>query len=144
MIRGAGLSLLALAWLAGCTGGPAAAPAASARSPTPPRFRALRRILDAGLAAHVRGDARALRARSPALSREGLALIKATLPHDVARTDVPRYLEGRAAFGAALKRWVGAVESGTDREVLDAFADVEAAYRGWVDAYLGLEPETSV
>ena len=136
--------LLLLLALAGCASGNPVAPAGRAVPVTPPRFRPMRQQLDAGLVEYGRGDARALRARSPALSQQGLALIKGTLPHDVSRTDVPRYLEGRANFGEALKRWVAAVESGTDREVLDAFLALEAACRGWTDAYLGVEPETSV
>lgn len=125
-------------------GGNAAAIAAAANTATPMRFRRMRSMLDQGLAVAARGDARSLRAMSPRLSNEGLALIKATMPHDVARTDVPRYIEGRARFGDALKHWVTVVDTGTDAQVLAAIRRLDDATRGWIDAYLGREPETSV
>ncbi len=131
----------------GCSSGGAprrAIPASATVPDTPMRFRTIERELRAGLAEAQRRDTRALRRRSPRISNEGLALIKAVLPHDVSRTDVPRYLEGRARFGASLKRWVTAVESGTDQQVIDAIYDLDSATRGWIDAYLGLAPETSV
>jgi hypothetical protein len=132
--------------LGACTasGAPSGAGTAAARAVVPPRFSRLRRLIDGGLAEARRADAAALRARSPDLVDEGLALIKGTLPHDLARTDVPRYLEGRALFGEALKRWVVAVESGTDAEVLAGIARLDDACRGWIDGYLGRAPETSV
>ena len=34
------------------------------------------------------------------------------------RTDVPRYLEGRAVFGEALKHWVTVLESGADADAI--------------------------
>ena len=128
------------------TGGAASADAIAraAATATPMRFRRMRAMLDQGVALAARGNAASLRAMSPRLSHEGLALIQATLPHDVARTDVPRYLEGRARFGDALKQWVTVVESGTDAQVLAAIRRLDDATRGWIDAYLGREPETSV
>ncbi len=115
-----------------------------AATATPMRFRRLRQMLDSATLESQRGSAAAVRARGPAISREGLSLIKATLPHDVARTDVPRYLEGRARFGDALKRWVTVVESGTDAQLLAGLRELDDAARGWVDAYMGREPETSI
>ena len=108
------------------------------------RFRRMQSMASQAAALASRGDAASLRAMSARLSNEGLSLIKATMPHDVARTDVPRYIEGRARFGDALKRWVTAVEQGTDADVIQAAYGVDAATRGWIDAYLGREPETSV
>jgi hypothetical protein len=138
------LALAALPALACSSGQPPTALALAARPTTPPRFQRMERMVRAGLADASRGDARALRARSPDLTNEGMALIKAVLPHDVSRTDVPRYLEGRAAFGASLKRWVGAVETGSDEDVFAAIRDLDGATQGWIDAYLGLAPETSI
>ena len=117
---------------------------AAATTPTPMRFRRLRSMLDDALRISRQGTAAAVRARGPAISREGLALIKATLPHDVARTDVPRYLEGRARFGEALKAWVTTVESGSDIQLILDLNALDDATRGWIDAYLGREPETSI
>lgn len=136
-------ALLPVLLLAACAsqGTPAAA---GARPLTPMRFRRLRVQLDEALAAARRRDAAALRRASPALSNEGLALIRAGLPNDVAREDVPRYLEGRVRFGDALKLWVGAVSSGTDAEVIDALHRLDDATRGWIDAYLGRAPDSSV
>lgn len=138
--------LLAVLPCAACQGGGATRTPgmAAASAPAPMRFRRLRSMLDDAQGDAARGDAARLRGRGPSLSNEGLALIKATMPHDVARTDVPRYLEGRARFGDALKRWVTAVESGSDAQLFQALRDLDDATRGWVDAYLGREPETSI
>ena len=132
--------------LSGCASEGAAdgAPRAAARPMTPMRFRRMRAMLDEAAREAGRGDVAALRRRSPTLSTEGLALIQAVLPHDVARQDVPRYIEGRARFGEALKDWVTVVASGTDAEVIQALRRLDDATRGWVDAYLGLAPETSI
>ena len=142
------LCVLVLPWAAACRGGgsaPAGQAAAAAQTgPTPMRFRRMQSMTRQAAALAARGDAATLRAMSPRLSNEGLALIKATLPHDVARTDVPRYVEGRARFGDALKHWVTVVESGSDAQVLDAARRLDDATRGWIDAYLGREPETSI
>jgi len=118
--------------------------AVTASTMTPMRFRRMTAMMAAAQADRARGDAALLRRRSGALSNEGLALIKATLPHDVARTDVPRYLDGRAVFGEALKGWVNAVESGTDAQVFEALERLDGTLRGWIDAYTGAAPETSV
>ena len=149
MIRGLLLAACLLVALpcAACRGGGAAGAsptAAAATAPTPMRFRRLQSMTSQASQLAARGDARALRAMSPRLSNEGLSLIKATMPHDVARTDVPRYVEGRARFGDALKHWVTVVESGTDAQVIEAARRLDDATRGWVDAYLGREPETSI
>ena len=129
----------------GSRGGGATARSQAALQPmTPMRFRRMTSMMNAAQADRARGDAVSLRRRSPALSNEGLALIKATLPHDVSRTDVPRYLDGRAVFGEALKGWVTAVESGSDQQVFDALGRLDGALRGWIDAYTGQAPETSI
>ena len=118
--------------------------AVSAPTMTPMRFRRMSAMMAAAQSDRARGDAALLRRRSGALANEGLALIKATLPHDVARTDVPRYLDGRAIFGEALKGWVNAVESGTDAQLFEALDRLDGTLRGWIDAYTGAAPETSV
>ena len=138
--------LLGSGLLAACSSSSASAPTpvATTNRIAPMRFRSMRAKMNAASAQVQRGDARSLRAGSAAISNEGLALIKATMPHDVARTDVPRYLEGRAVFGEALKGFVGAGNGGTDAQLFDALRGLDDALRGWVDAYLGLAPETSI
>ncbi|MDA1194389.1 MAG: hypothetical protein O2894_04325 [Planctomycetota bacterium] len=131
--------------LGGCTQRPPAGAQANLLSTvTPMRFRRLRSMLDGALALARAGDMARVRAGSAGLSREGMALIQGTMPHDVARQDVPRYLEGRARFGEALKAWVTALEGGSDGDVAHALRGLDDAARGWVDAYLGRAPETSV
>jgi hypothetical protein len=142
-----GLVALLVLPLAACRsdGATANTPSAALLTPqTPPRFRRIDREIRRGLAEAARGEEAALRARGPDIGNEGLALLRAGLPHDVARTDVPRYLEGRAVFGEALERWVVAVESGDRAALFAAIRRLDAANRGWIDAYLGLAPETSV
>jgi hypothetical protein len=121
-----------------------AVPTAPSAGQTPMRFRRMTAMVGAAQADRARGDAALLRRRSAALSNEGIALIQATMPHDVARTDVPRYLDGRAVFGEALKGWVQAVESGSDADVYAALDRLDGSLRGWIDAYTGLPPETSI
>jgi hypothetical protein len=91
-----------------------------------------------------RRDAPALRAHSSELVEMGMGLLRSSLPHDLSRADVPRFLEGRAAFGEALKAWSFAAEGTDDRALLDALQRLVDAYWGWVDAYKGLPPERSV
>ena len=144
------LLLLALCGLGGLLGACAGSRSTSARASTPAvpvtpmRFRRMTAMVSAAQADRARGDADLLRRRSSALSNEGLALIKATLPHDVSRTDVPRYLDGRAVFGEALKAWVTAVQAGTDADLFAALDRLDGALRGWIDAYTGAPPETSI
>ena len=142
---------LALLLLAGCAsrGAPASA---AARSATPggatPAFSGMQRTLLAGTAARDRGDAGALRALGPSISRAGLALLQARMPHDLRRADVERFLDARAAFGDALKLWVGAVDAPDDipddAAVLRTYDGLVESYWAWVDAYRGLPPERAV
>lgn len=119
-----------------------------------PAFSGMRSALLAGAAARERGDAPALRALGPSISRTGLALLEARMPHDLRRADVERFVDARAAFGDALKLWVGAVStpsgtapSGTapdDAAVLGAYDGLVETYWAWVDVYRGLAPERAV
>ncbi len=110
----------------------------------PLRFRSIQAKVRDVLAAASRGDARAIRAEHASVGDEGIALIRAPIPAAVTRIDAPRYLEGRAQFGAALKAWVIAVESGSDAALFAATRSLDDAVRGWIDATLGREPETSL
>ena len=107
-------------------------------------FDAMRRALLRGAPARERGDASALRTLEPGLSSTGLALLRARMPHDLRRSDVALFLEARAAFGDALKLWVGAVADGSDGDVLGGYDTVAEAYHAWVGAYRGLRPERAV
>jgi len=110
-----------------------------------PAFSALGAVLVRGAAPRERGDAAALRALGPSVSRSGLALLEARMPHDLRRADVERFLDARAAFGAALKLWVGALDGPDDpAALLKAWDGVVEAYWAWVDAYRGLPPERAV
>lgn len=138
---------LALLVLAGCAS--RGAPASStARTATPggatPAFSGMRAALLRGTAPRERGDAEALRALGPSISRSGLALLQSRMPHDLRRADVERFLDQRAAFGSALKLWVQATEGGTPPQILGAYDQVVEAYWAWVDAYRGLSPERAV
>jgi len=138
---------LSLLLLAGCTsrGAPAGA---SVRTATPggatPAFSGMQAVLLQGSAARERGDAAALRALGPSISRTGLALLQARMPHDLRRADVERFLDARTAFGDALKLWVRAVDGPDDRAVPGAYDGLVEAYWAWVDAYRGLSPERAV
>ncbi len=55
-----------------------------------------------------------------------------------------RWSEGRATFGEALKRFARAAEGTDDAEVLDAWDDLDGAWRGWRDAAEGRPPERAV
>lgn len=134
---------LALGLLGGCAG--AAAPAAQrTRPPTPLAFRGLEQAV-AALARSAHGlDGRAVRAGTPGVIGAGIAQLKAPLPHDLARPDVPRYLEGRQAFGRALQRLAAALEAGAEAPLLEAARALPAALGAWIDTYLGLPPEVAL
>lgn len=132
------------AGMGGCAGTGASAPAHSVQRQTPLAFRGLEQGVRALGTAASRGDAAGVRSRAPAVLQAGLAQLKAPLPHDVARTDVPRYLEGRHAFGRELTRLATALEANDERELLAAALALPPTLGAWIDAYLGLAPETSV
>lgn len=124
-----------------------ASPAASPTAPggTTPAFRAMGTVIAEGAGLRERGNAAGLRALGPRLSRTGLALLRARMPHDLRRSDVAHFLDARAAFGDAMKAWVRAVEGGgDDAGLFRAFEHLAGTYRGWVDASMGLPPERAV
>jgi len=132
--------------LAAC-GAPARAPA-GVRTSSPAveahAFAPVRQILLEGAPARERRDAAALRTLGPALTTRGIELLKARMPHDLRRADVAHFLEGRAAFGDALKAWAGAVEGSDGAALLASWDGLVEAYWAWVDAYRGLPPEHAV
>jgi hypothetical protein len=89
-------------------------------------------------------DLAALKRRHAEITSMGMGLLRSRLPHDLREADLPRYEEGRAAFGQALARWAEAVERGDDGVLGARLQTLVDAYWGWVDAYKGLAPERSV
>ena len=143
-----GVALVAL--LAGCRGDSAGASsegglatpvAASAPvgAAVSPRFKPmLDRVLRLrqGSAA---GDARVWPAVEPLL-QEGVALLKARMPNDLARPDVSRFNASRAAFGKALQD-VAAARASQDLRALDAgLIDLEGATPSVVRCTSGAGP----
>lgn len=139
--------LAAVVLLASCRTPTPPAPA-GVRTSTPggeaPAFSSMRQVLLSLAPAREREDAAALRARGLAVTARGLELLRARMPHDLRRAHVAHFLEGRAAFGDALKVWAGGVEGGDDPAVLGAYDGLVEAYWAWVDAYRGLPPERAV
>jgi hypothetical protein len=144
---GAGLLALLLLGAAACAGAGAAAPAGARRAPpgpmTPAFLRMRARLLDAQGAATTGGGA-ALRPLGAGIEETGLALVRATLPNDLDRADVPRFLEGRHVFGQALVAFARALDGADDAALPPALQALVDAYWGWVDAYKGLPPEHAV
>jgi hypothetical protein len=137
---------VALLLLAACAGRAASAPTrrgAPAEAVTP-EFQAMRVALSRAEGAARANDARTVRAGAGDVTDRGIALLRARVPHDLQRADLPRFLEGRAAFGDALRAFAAATESPDDARVLRALQDLVDTYWGWVDAYHGLAPERSV
>jgi hypothetical protein len=109
-----------------------------------PAFQGMGSTLLAAQASARAGDVAALKARHPVITRHGMGLLQSGHPHDLREADVPRYQEGRRAFGRALADWARAVEAGEDAGLGSALERLVDAYWGWVDAYKGLPPERSV
>jgi hypothetical protein len=151
MLRGAAFALAFL--LAGCAGREAATNAAppsyrraADATPTglPPGWGRLKPLLDQGqqhVAAH---DLAGLKALAPRINAEGLGLLKANMPNDVARPDALAFLEGRAVFGRALLLFAEAVEGHRDAELPDLFLRLTETWYAWMAAMRGLPPERSV
>jgi hypothetical protein len=109
-----------------------------------PGFRSARSVIADAERLAWANDVAGLLAHAPTVTREGVALLRAPLPHDLARPDVPRFLEGRAAFGAALLDWGRASDARDGAALLRALPPLVDAFWGWVDAWRGLPPERSV
>lgn len=141
--RGAS-ALLALSLpLGACAASGTPADPTARRAPLglPPGWGRIRPLLEAG---HVRAaahDAAGLRALAPEVNAEGLALLRANTPNDVARPDLARYLEGRALFGEALLAFARAAESGSDAGLPDLFTRLADAWYAWMAALRGLPSE---
>ena len=151
-LRGARGALVVLAVVAGlvspgCTGANAC-PAPSSTPPAPlglpPGWDRIRPLLEDGQARAARSDAAGLRALAPELDAEGLSLLKANMPNEVARPDAPRFLEGRTLFGKALLEFARAAESGPDADLLSTFQRLADTWYAWMAALRGLPPERTL
>ncbi len=118
---------------------PAAAGVAAALSARH-RFPSLRGEIRSARAGGVAG-ARA--GRGP-ISDGGLSALGQVVPHDIRRTDVPRWLSARAHFGEALTEYVDLLEAGQDARALEQLRVVEDALQGWSDAWNGVPTETAI
>ena len=78
------------------------------------------------------------------VSEGGLAALQQVVPHDIRRTDVPRWLSARAHFGEALTEYVDLLEAGQDARALEQLRIVEDALQGWSDAWNGVPTETAI
>jgi hypothetical protein len=143
VLLAAGFLLLPGACATSTSGLPAGTRAAPPGEVTP-TFQGMRTLLLRAQQRRVAGDAAGLRGMDGEITEMGLGLIRSTLPHDVRRADVPRYMEGRAAFGEQLKVWALTVGRGDDEALYAALDGLVGAYWGWVDAYKGLPPERSL
>ena len=144
LVLGCTLLLLGASACSSNRGSTASSVATRPAAGTPARFARIDGMLARGVTLAQQGDAAGVRALRGPISKEGLALLKARLPHDLARADVPRYLSARTYFGEALKAYVGALESADDPAAFTAIQDLYQATRGWIAAYQGVPAETSV
>jgi hypothetical protein len=90
------------------------------------------------------GDAAGARAMHAEVLGAARDLLKMGPPHDLSRQRIPRFLEGRGAFGDAVNEYDRAVQGTEDAAVLRATADLQSAFHGWYAAYRGLPSEGSV
>jgi hypothetical protein len=140
-VRLALLTGLALALVA-CAGDPA--PRAATAVPTGDIVSARFRPVLGRIQGLQRSDDAAALAGVDALVEEGIALLGARVPHDLARPDVPRFLEAREAFGAALKSVTYARDAHDLTALRQALLRLEGATRRWSDAHLGLAAESTL
>lgn len=144
--RAAGLALgLLLAPLAGCAGS-AAPPGTPPGTPPPARaalpagWGRLEPLLARAGQLAAAGDAAGLDAAFPALEREGVGLLQASMPHLLPRHEAARYLEARATFGQALLQMAQAREQGRQADLPGLVAPLEDAWQGWRAVITGEPP----
>lgn len=90
------------------------------------------------------GDAKGARALYGEVLAEGKGLLVMKPPSDLRRDVVPRFLEGRAAFGDALNAY-GREQAGTDDAALwTATTRLADSFWAWYDAYRGRPAEGGV
>ncbi len=110
----------------------------------PPRFARINQVLEQARFLLYKNRVPEVRALDNTITDEGLALIRARLPNDLRRADVPRYEEGRRAFGEALKEYAASVSDPNDARLRAAIERLYDAQRGWADAYVGRPVESAI
>jgi hypothetical protein len=147
-VRALALLVAAASLLAGCggargAGSPVARPVSPAQG-LPPGWGRIRPLLEQGEALAFANDAEGLARLAPSLEHEGLSLLKANVPNTLPRHEMPRYLEGRAAFGDALVRVAEAREQGRAADLPALVRSLAGAWRGWMAVITGTSPEKAV
>ena len=113
-------------------------------SDAPGEFQAMRSLLVKVGRLRDADDAAAARALFPEVLREGKGLLVMPPPADLKRESVPRFLEGRGAFGDALNAYGRETERTDDAALWTATRRVEDAFWAWYDAYRGRPSEGAV
>lgn len=141
----AALLLVALA-VGACAGpsGAARSEAPAAGEALPPGWGRLKPLLEAGQARAAAGDLPGLHAVADEVDAEGLSLLRANVPNTVPRHEIPRFLEGRAAFGRALVEFAQAREERRDGDLARLFQRLADAWHAWMAVIRGLPPERAV
>jgi hypothetical protein len=109
-----------------------------------PGWGRIKPLLDEGQRRVAAGDVAGLKALAPRINEEGLGLLRANMPNDVARPDAVGFVEGRTVFGRALLLFAEAYEANRDAELPDLFVRVNEAWNAWMAAMRGLPPERAV
>lgn len=146
----AGVGAVVGASLVGCAGSDpstmatARAPSLAALQATSPRFAGVLTQIGALRDRLARGDDAGAFADTERLLQEGVALVGAPMPHDVAVPDAMRYDEARAAFAERLQAVVHARDMRDTAALRGALEALEGTTRRWSDAHLGLAGESRV
>lgn len=110
----------------------------------PGEFQSMRSLLARLTRVRDAGDAATARAMFQEVLREGKGLLVMPPPNDLKRESVPRFLEGRGAFGDALNAYGLASERTDDAALWAATRRVEDSFWAWYDAYRGRPSEGAV
>lgn len=110
----------------------------------PGEFQSMRSLLAKLSRVRDAGDAAAARGMFPEVLREGKGLLVMPPPHDLKRESVPRFLEGRGAFGDALNAYGLETDRTNDAMLWAATRRVEDSFWAWYDAYRGRPSEGAV
>jgi hypothetical protein len=113
-------------------------------SNAPGEFQAMRSVLARLGRLRDAGDAANARALFPEVLREGKGLLLMPPPADLKRESVPRFLEGRGAFGDALNAYGREADGRDDAALWAATRRVDDSFWAWYDAYRGRPGEGEV
>ena len=110
----------------------------------PGEFQSMRSLLAKLGRVRDASDATSARAMFPEVLREGKGLLVRPPPNDLKRESIPRFLEGRGAFGDALNAYGLETERTNDAALWTATRRVEDSFWAWYDAYRGRPSEGAV